>query len=120
MVEAKHEFIDDNPYLVYSPDAEATASGSGGAGFPVVEVNGETGALSKTAGELVEMLANSPVIAKDVFDDEIKWEFISAYIIVDGSYKFFSFGVGSTPGGAIGSFENTRIAASADNYPISE
>lgn len=45
MVEAKHGFIDDNPYLVYSPDAEATASGSGGGGGNVAYVSMIEGAL---------------------------------------------------------------------------
>lgn len=61
MVEAKHEFIDDNPYLVYSPNAEATASGSGGGGGNVAYVSNIGGALNVKAGELYEMVQNQPV-----------------------------------------------------------
>lgn len=90
MVEAKHEFIDDNPYLVYSPDAEATASGSGGgAGFPIIGFDAETGALSVTAGELTEMLGNSPVMAKTDIDGDLSWYLFTRHFNpAGGAYSF--------------------------------
>lgn len=64
MAEAKHSFVDDYPYLVYSPNAETTSEGGsgGGAGFPVIEADAETGALSVTGAALKTMLETSPVL----------------------------------------------------------
>lgn len=112
MVEAKHEFIDDNPYLVYSPDAEATASGSGGAGFPVVEASADTGALSVTAGELAELLNKNMVLIKPVSEDEYIWAIISGYVISENKYIFPSLVVGVT-----GAEAAPYKADTIDDYP---
>lgn len=94
MAEAKHAFVDDNPYLVYSPNAETTSeggSGGGGTGFPVIETNTETGALSVTAGELTEMLNNSPVILKVAVNDNSYWVTLASWIVDDEGYVFTGF-----------------------------
>lgn len=114
MVEAKHEFIDDNPYLVYSPDTEATANGSGGAGFPVIEMDDESEELSVTAGELKEMLSKSPVILKRVLNNSmIRWYQIISLFVNENSYDFIGISVSNT--------EVTKITWSADtanDYPV--
>ena len=112
MVEAKHEFIDDNPYLVYSPDAEATASGSGGGGFPVVEADADTGALSVTAGELAELLNKNMVLIKPVSEDEYIWAIISGYLVSENEYIFPSLVVGIT-----GAESAPYKADTIDDYP---
>lgn len=52
MTEAKHSFVDDNPYLVYSPKAETTSEGgSGGVVFVTAD---EDGYPSMSAEEIAE------------------------------------------------------------------
>ena len=113
MVEAKHEFIDDNPYLVYSPDAEATASGSGGGGN-VAYVSMIEGALNVKAGELYEMVQNQPVFVI-WHDGETQGGigYICEFNNAGESGYHFSL---STPGQeAIEFFD--LAAATADDYP---
>lgn len=91
MAEAKHSFIDDYPYLVYSPNAETTydgnsgGGGGGGTGFPVIEMNTQTSALLVTARKLIVMLANSPVLT---FSAGTWYQFVS-YTEDLGSGTFF-------------------------------
>ena len=117
MVEAKHEFIDDNPYLVYSPDAEATASGSGGGGGNVAYISMIEGALNVKAGELYEMVQNQPVFViwhdgETVSDIGYICEFNNA----GGSSYHFSMTV---PGEKSIEFIGLA-AATADDYPAIE
>lgn len=57
MAEAKHTFVDDNPYLVYSPKAETTSEGGsgGGSGVPFFEISAE-GEIQLVASEFMEIL----------------------------------------------------------------
>ena len=112
MVEAKHEFIDDNPYLVYSPDAEATANGSGG-GIPVIEVNGE-GALSVTAGTLKNMMQSSPVAFSMLDDELLFWNILITYGDTGDAIVFKTVTVDFTSGNVV-SF--AFAADSDDDYP---
>jgi hypothetical protein len=121
MTEAKHSFVDDNPYLVYSPNAEATSEGGsgggGGAGFPVIEANAETGALSVTAGALKTMLDASPVIMTMQGGDvnpNLIWVTLSEYIISDAGYYFAGFALDSSEE-SIETFKWT--ATTASDYP---
>lgn len=60
MSEAKHEFVDDYPYLVYSSDNEATANGgTGGGGISYVSLDYD--GLHVKAGELFEMVQKQVV-----------------------------------------------------------
>ena len=94
MAEAKHAFVDDYPYLVYSHNAETTSeggSGGGGTGFPVIEADADTGTLTVTAGELKEMLDTSPVILhiSQGVNQNIMWITLLAYFISnDDGYIF--------------------------------
>lgn len=94
MAEAKHAFVDDNPYLVYSPNAEMTydgnsgGGGGGGTGFPVIEMNAQTGALSVTAGTLKEMLEISPVGTFFLNGNNLHWVLLLQYSINDNKYYF--------------------------------
>ena len=91
MAEAKHSFVDDNPYLVYSPNAETTSEGGsgGGAGFPVIEItDSETGALPVTAGALKTMLDASPVITFFSDTNYLHWALFLNYGINDSKYYF--------------------------------
>ena len=56
MAEAKHSFVDDNPYLVYSPNAEATSEGGSGGGINIVYVtsDAENAYPSMSAEEICE------------------------------------------------------------------
>lgn len=102
MAEAKHSFVDDNPYLVYSPNAEMTYNGNSGGGggdgasFLVVGIDSETGALQEiTGGEMLsQMKNNGPVLA---LSDAEYYLFLSANIDSGtGRYFFHGLGVDST------------------------
>lgn len=101
MVEAKHEFIDDNPYLVYSSDAEATANGSGGGGgFPVVGQDDESNITVK-AGELVSMLKESPVLtySENPLAHGLTWFVITSYVETQVTgYIFYSYSYNANGG----------------------
>ena len=116
MAEAKHSFVDDNPYIVYSPNAEMTydgnsgGGGGGGTGFPVIEMNTQTGALSVTADELNEMLENSPVLA---FRNGTWYQFVS-FIYEEGTGDFFkAFTIGQNDTILVLKW----LASSLDDYP---
>ena len=120
MVEAKHEFIDDNPYLVYSPDAEATTAGGGG-GFPVVKSDEATTALSVTAGELAEMLEKTPVFTNSIItiDDRAvqTWVMFVQHLTVESAHGFVGVAAGDVGSDAICVIFS---AESSDDYPIFE
>lgn len=92
--------------------------GGGGAGFPVVEMDSETGALSVTAGELVEMLEETPVFvnAEIVFDENTvqTWVMFVRYMTVGDAYGFIGSTVGNT---AIGAIVVVFSAATINDYP---
>lgn len=67
MAEAKHEFIDDNPYIVYTgkPDTaydgdNGGGGGGGGAESLICEYN--EGYLNKTVGEIYNAFANGQAV----------------------------------------------------------
>ena len=76
MVEAKHGFIDDNPYLVYSPDAEATTAGGGGTIEKIsFEIDGDSNYVIKVAaGELIEKIEDHAVffVCENSDDEPVK------------------------------------------------
>ena len=120
MAEAKHAFVDDNPYIVYSPKAEMTYDGNsgGGSGFHVIEMDANTGALSATAGELAEMLAISPVIlaSSTKQGDNLvhTWLMFLTFTITSGKYSFSASILTPGQGVSVSAWEaNTK-----DDYPI--
>ena len=66
--EYKNEFVDDNPYLVYSPKAETTSEGGsgGGGGVPFFEISAE-GEIQLVASEFMEILNKG--IANGIMSD---------------------------------------------------
>ena len=84
--------------------------GSSGGGVLVVGVNRETGALDKTAGELLAAFTNGLVVVNEEIDG-----YIDRAIIVDAHYipdeaKHYSFGV------CMGSYA-TYSAENSTDYP---
>ena len=111
MVEAKHEFIDDNPYLVYSPDAEATASGSGGGAIEKIdfEIDNDSNYVIKVAaGELIGKIKDHAVffVCENSDDEPVK--------LTQG------FVIGYGPGSDAGSFVFAVLVTSynADKYEV--
>lgn len=86
MAEAKHAFVDDNPYLVYTPNAEMTYDGnSGGTGFPVITLD-ENGDIDITAGELKSIIENTPVVICDLYQEVISYLYFVEYTPSIGGY----------------------------------
>lgn len=122
MVEAKHEFIDDNPYLVYSPDAEATASGGGGLQSIPWEYSDSTWTLKVKASELAEILNQAPAVIAG-FDDGngiIENIILLGYRItkVDDNNEYQFFGVIIQYSEEFVVEPVTFRAATGDNYPV--
>lgn len=123
MAEAKHSFVDDNPYLVYSPKAETTYDGNSGGGgggdtsIFKITVDPETNVLSEKAGDLATMCVNGLVY---FIMGNIELGFNVVYLLATmqierGSYSFnFAF---FTPGETSVQFQ-TFTASSADDYPV--
>lgn len=83
----KRNFIEDNPHLVYSPNAKATFEGdSGGSGFPIIEYS--SNALQIKAIDLLAMVDASPVIFKYTYDGDTTWAFIIRGFISSNTYYF--------------------------------
>lgn len=69
MAEAKHAFVDDNPYIVYSPNAETTSEG--GSGSLVVVTADTDGYPSMSAEEIAESVnAGNLVVFKELVDSQ--------------------------------------------------
>lgn len=64
MAEAKHSFVDDNPYLVYSPNAEATSE-DGSGGLVVITADAD-GYPSMSAQEIFEAVEAGNVVVYKV------------------------------------------------------
>lgn len=87
----KNNFIENNPHLVYSPNAKATFEGGsgGGSGFPVIEYSGT--ALQVKASNLLAMINTSPVLFKYADGDSTEtWGFIIKGFITGNAYYFNS------------------------------
>lgn len=122
MAEAKHAFVDDNPYLVYSPNAETTYDGNSGGGggdasiFKITE-NVETTALSEKAGDLATMCDSGFVIlTHGDAESGYTMSFMVAYFIEQGSYSF-AFADFSVLGEDPVSI-SLYTASSANDYPV--
>ena len=123
MAEAKHAFVDDYPYLVYSPNAETTSEGGSGGGgggdtsiFRITE-NIETGALSEKAGDLATM-CDSGLVYKSSGSSENGYT-MSLLVNANaeqGSYSF-AFAEFSVMGEEPVSFTIYK-ASSANDYPV--
>ena len=77
--EYKKEFIDQNPYLVYSPDAEATESNGGGGGgieFIPVTYNEDVYTFSISAKEIIELMKSKLCIGLLPYEDGTQTLFI--------------------------------------------
>lgn len=124
MAEAKHAFVDDNPYLVYSPKAEMTYdgnSGGGGSGGDTsifkITINSETGSLSEKAGDLATMCDSGLVyLYHGKTEDGYR---MSLLVSAEGAedYYSFSFADFSVLGDVPVTFV-TYTASSANDYPI--
>lgn len=76
MAEAKHAFVDDNPYLVYSPKAEMTYDGnSGGAGLVVVTADTD-GYPSMSAQEIFEAAEAGNVVVYKIMQGDDSFELL--------------------------------------------
>ena len=87
----KRNFIEDNPHLVYSPNAKASFEGNSGSGsgFPTIEYSGN--ALQIKASKLLAMVNVSPVLFKyDDGDSTETWGFIIKGFITGNAYYFNS------------------------------
>lgn len=87
----KRNFIENNPHLVYSPNAKATFEGdsSGGSGFPIIEYSSNS--LQIKASDLLAMVDVSPVLFKYADGDSTEtWGFIIKGFITDNAYYFNS------------------------------
>lgn len=82
----KRNFIENNPHLVYSPNAKATFEGGSGVGFPVIEFSSNS--LQIKAGKLLEMVNASPVLFKyREYDGDI-WAFVIKGFFSSNNYYF--------------------------------
>ncbi len=94
--EYKNEFVDVNPYLVYSPDAEATASGDsgGGAGGITVLKFDQEGKIDITAGKLIELIETTLVYIYDNYNGVISNIYFAVYYenVADPIYNFVFMG----------------------------
>lgn len=89
MSKDKHSFVDVNPYLVYSPEVEATSEGGSGVGFPVIEFSSNS--LQIKASDLLAMVDASPVLFKYADGDSTEtWGFIIKGFISSNAYYFNS------------------------------
>lgn len=81
----KNNFVENNPHLVYSPNAKATFEGGSG-GFPVIEYS--SNALQIKASDLLAMVDVTPAIFKYTYNDETTWAFIIKGFISNNTYYF--------------------------------
>lgn len=86
MSKDKHSFVDVNPYLVYSPEVEASSEDGSGSGFPVIEFSSNS--LQIQAGKLLEMVNISPVLFKYREWDGDIWAFVIKGFISSNNYYF--------------------------------
>lgn len=84
----KNNFVENNPHLVYSPNAKATFDGesSDGNGFPIIEYS--SNALQIKASDLLTMVDATPVIFKYTYDGDTTWAFIIRGFISSNTYYF--------------------------------
>lgn len=116
MAEAKHSFVDDNPYLVYSPNAETTSESGSGDNIPIFKVTTDNGALSEKASDLITMCNNGFVyiVYGSNIEDGFNYGLLVSAYEGEGSYHFVC--VGFEPlDNAI--YHEKYTAATGNDYP---
>lgn len=74
MAEAKHSFVDDNPYIVYSPNAETTSEGGSG-GLVVVTADAD-GYPSMSAEEIAENANAGKLVVYKIMQGDSSFELL--------------------------------------------
>lgn len=119
----KHDFVSDNPYLVYSSEPDTAASdiggggGSAGGGISIVTFDRDNGRIDVPAGELVELMKGGFVVAQaieDAVDESYCVNFILVYYdVAEYGYEFAAIVEQS------GSLSTMNfIADTADDKPV--
>lgn len=123
MAEAKHSFVDDNPYIVYSPNAETTSEGGSGG---LVVVTADTGGYPSMSAEEIAENANAGklVVFKNINNSDsynlIGYNQLSAIVIRNNNtiaiFSNLAVNEGEEEGKTV--IEGSSITVSTKETPI--